>query len=218
MRLDFPTECALALRAQSGDLAARNELIVAHLGLVHSVAASHRRKPDYDDVTQDGVLGLVRAIEDFNPERGCRFATYAWRWIRSAIRDGFIARGRISNAQWTDPGLPLETFEPVLAAETRHPDDGIAAEELALRVRQAVWAAHLNRTERTIVRLRLLSEFPASVQEVATELGMSRQRVHFIEQKLVLRLRAVLAKVGMQIKAPRVVEADGQRCLCWRAA
>ena len=68
-------------------LVARNRLVEANLGLVRSIANRFSRKVgvDFDDLVQAGSVGLMRAAEKFDPDRGFRFSTYASRWIEQAI-------------------------------------------------------------------------------------------------------------------------------------
>jgi RNA polymerase sigma factor (sigma-70 family) len=64
----------------------RNRLVNAHLGLVHSVAARFRYLGlSYDDLVQEGCLGLIKAIERFDWRKGFRFSTYAYRVIGQSI-------------------------------------------------------------------------------------------------------------------------------------
>jgi RNA polymerase primary sigma factor len=66
------------------DKRAREALIKNHLGLVHLVAKKFWGMP-YEDLVQEGCIGLLVAIERFDPERGYRFSTYANFWIRQSI-------------------------------------------------------------------------------------------------------------------------------------
>ena len=66
------------------DKRAREALIKNHLGLVHLVAKKYWGMP-YEDLVQEGCIGLLVAIERFDPERGYRFSTYANFWIRQSI-------------------------------------------------------------------------------------------------------------------------------------
>ena len=88
--LDAETEQALARAWRDrGDTAARNRLITAHRALALAPArraAGPGRAPD-DDVIQQANIGLLKAAERFDPERGFRFSTYAAWWIRAEIQD-----------------------------------------------------------------------------------------------------------------------------------
>jgi DNA-directed RNA polymerase sigma subunit (sigma70/sigma32) len=87
-RLTADDEAALATRIQrSGDVDARNALVLANLGLVHLLANQMRRQGiRYDDLVQEGTLGLLRATETFDPTRNVRFSTYCVYWIRAKIQ------------------------------------------------------------------------------------------------------------------------------------
>jgi RNA polymerase primary sigma factor len=73
-------------RYKAGDSIAMNELITRNLKLVVAVARAYRDKGvDWEDLLQEGNLGLIHAIEKFEWERGNRFSTYATWWIRQRI-------------------------------------------------------------------------------------------------------------------------------------
>ncbi len=82
-------EKALAALVRKGDLEARQKLFEANLRLVVHVAKRYARRGDtelFQDLIQEGNLGLFRAVERFDPSRGTRFSTYATYWIRQAIQ------------------------------------------------------------------------------------------------------------------------------------
>ena len=85
--LDVTEEKELALKAKAGDLEAKKALIQANLKLVMTIArkAIHVSKLPMVDLIQEGNLGLMIAVEKFNPELGYRFSTYATWWIKQAM-------------------------------------------------------------------------------------------------------------------------------------
>jgi len=86
--LSAAQERSLALAVQRGDLAAKERMIEANLRLVVYLARRYPRDGHglaLADLVQEGTLGLVRAVEKFDPRRGHRFSTYATIWIRQAI-------------------------------------------------------------------------------------------------------------------------------------
>jgi RNA polymerase primary sigma factor len=79
---------ALARRAQAGDEAAREELIRRLLPLVHSTARRYRTEGlEQADLLQEGIVGLLRALQRFDAERGIPFAAFATWWIRQSLQE-----------------------------------------------------------------------------------------------------------------------------------
>ena len=93
--LDAPEEWSLAERVQAGDADARSLMIEANLRLVVAVARSYvGRGVPMLDLIAEGNLGLIRAVEKFDPARRLRFSTYAVWWIRQSVQHALMQHGR----------------------------------------------------------------------------------------------------------------------------
>jgi DNA-directed RNA polymerase sigma subunit (sigma70/sigma32) len=91
--LSVDEERELADRIKRGDAAARKQLILANLRLVISLVRRYRsRKLSFDDLVQEGNLGLIRASQDFDPSvHDTRFSTYAEIWINAFVYRALVA-------------------------------------------------------------------------------------------------------------------------------
>lgn len=84
--LTIEEEQALSRRSRDGDQEAKNRLVESNMRLVINIARTyHSRSIPLEDLIQEGAIGLMQAIEKFDPDRGFRFSTYATHWVRQAI-------------------------------------------------------------------------------------------------------------------------------------
>ena len=105
--LTHPELLALARRARAGDAAARKRIIVSNLRLVVHLARDYRnRGVPMLDLIEEGNLGLIHAVDRFEPERGLHFSTYAAIWIRQAILRGIAEQARSVR-------IPVQMFQQV---------------------------------------------------------------------------------------------------------
>jgi len=94
-----------ATRSRAGDEGARRRMILANLRLVVHVARQYRdRGLPFLDLIEEGNLGLIHAVDRFEPERGLRFSTYASLWIRQSILRGLAEQSRAVR-------IPVQMFQ-----------------------------------------------------------------------------------------------------------
>lgn len=85
-----------ALRARAGDFESRQAMIEHNLRLVVSIAKNYLgRGLPMSDLIEEGNLGLMHAIDKFEPERGFRFSTYASWWIRQSVERALMHQARL---------------------------------------------------------------------------------------------------------------------------
>lgn len=125
----------LAARARRGDRVARATLLEEHMGLVRSVAFRYRDLGlPADDLVQEGAIGLLGAIDDYDSSRGASFSTYAFWRVRAAITHALTAQGPLVRV----PRPVLERRREVrqareqLRSAGREPTVGELAEATAL--------------------------------------------------------------------------------------
>jgi RNA polymerase sigma factor (sigma-70 family) len=106
----------LALRARKGDRLARARLVEEHMGLVRSIAFRYRDLGlPVEDLVQEGAIGLLTAIDDYDSSRGTSFSTYAFWRVRAAVTHALTAHGHLIRV----PRPVLERRRQLARAHTR---------------------------------------------------------------------------------------------------
>ena len=201
--LSAPQEAKFLERLKNGDSEARDVLINHNLRLVaHVVKKYYATESEQDDLLSIGTIGLIKAVDSYNFDKGARFSTYAARCIENEIlmylRRNHKTRMEVSideplNVDWDGNELLLSdilgTDEDVIYRDMEN-----EAERRILR--NAV--AKLSERERTIVSLRFGLDTPdgqeMTQKEVAAYLGISQSYISRLEKKIMKRLKKEMVR------------------------
>jgi RNA polymerase nonessential primary-like sigma factor len=254
--LTAPEELALARAVREGDFDARQTMIERNLRLVVSIARHYtHRGVALPDLIEEGNLGLIHALEKFDPERGFRFTTYATWWIRQSIERAIMNQSRTirlpahvvkelnvvlralrhlethAPAGGQDPSLedvahllgkrvadverllghqehmlsldaPIDRESGLTVADGIADDDARAPELLlhdsAIESSVAGWLAELNPRQRLVIERRygLNGNEVTTLEDLAAEIGVTRERVRQIQSEALEKLRAKLERRG----------------------
>lgn len=219
VRLTEEEEVELTKRVQiCADVDARNTLVMANIGLVHLVANQMCRPPlRYEDLLQEGIIGLMRATQTYEPFRHVRFSTYSVYWIRAKIQrhiqrlnkddapnvPGAQARIDEDGKRQTPRSRKLSldkkldfnddrTLLETLASNTDDPEQNALKQERVRLLREALSEAIQELKDPrlpALVKMRLLTEEPATLDQVGKVLKFSREGVRMLEARLLDRVR-----------------------------
>jgi RNA polymerase primary sigma factor len=203
-------ERALALRVRRGDRAARQELVRRNLGLVVAVARRQRLGAvRLEDVIQEGNVGLVRAVDKFDPRVGTRFSTYAAWWIRAYVgrflkearsavrpRSGTVAQPDLSLDAPVGDEEGASSFLDQTEDARPGPEETLLASRVDLRVRESLSKvrSRIGPLGWDIIHARLEQDPPQTLEQIGRRWGLSRERVRQVERETMRFLHRYLER------------------------
>ncbi len=186
---------------KEGDEAAREKLILHNLRLVaHIVKKYYITSKNQEDLISIGTIGLIKAVDSFNPANGARFATYAGRCLQNEILMYFRSQKKTQcEVSLSEPididkdGNPL-TYIDIISVDDTIADD-IFVKITSTRAKQFIREG-LTPRERQILVLRygLSGEPPLTQREIADGLGISRSYVSRIEKAALQKIQDHLSR------------------------
>lgn len=194
--LEKDDERRLFLLCGQGDKGARDKIIEHNLRLVaHIVRKYYSREDQQEDLISVGTIGLIKAVDSFDPKNGARFATYGAKCIQNEILMYFRSKkklqGEVSINETIDTdrdGNPLTYMDIIRCEDT-------IAEDLHRRmhIREAMRfiSEELDSREKEIITMRygLFGRVPLTQRETAERLGISRSYVSRIEKTALQKIR-----------------------------
>ena len=193
-------EQRLTILIQQGDEQARQTLIEHNLRLVTHIAKTYYHpKVELMDLIQEGNLGLIEAVDRFNPEMGLRFSTFAVWWIRKRI---LRYLGRSEDLVRLDTPIKGEEGEALCLGDTIMDEETILGgpacegqdtqlEQEESRQQMLKRIERLSKREKEVLMMLygVTEERALTPQEVAERLGVSPRRIRQIRNKALRRLQ-----------------------------
>lgn len=197
--LDAATERRYFELASKGDMNAREKLIEHNLRLVaHIVKKYYSSSPHQEDLMSIGTIGLIKAVDSFDPQNGARFATYASKCLQNEILMHFRSQKKTQSEVSLNETIDIDKDgNPLTYSDIICTDDTIAEDiDRRLRCEKAAKKVRtlLDGREREIIILRygLNNRRPVTQREIARKLGISRSYVSRIEKSALEKLKKAL--------------------------
>ena len=195
--LSASKEKELLIKMKNGDNEARTTLIEHNLRLVsHIIKKYYAGYDEQEDLVSIGTIGLIKAIDSFDCDKGVRLATYAARCVENEILMYFRAKKKeAGNLSVNEPIDTDSEGEPLTIIDTIYCDDTIS-DDIDLKNKTRALYRFVEEIqddrEREIIirRYGLYNQKELTQREIAAEMGISRSYVSRIEKRVLEQLKA----------------------------
>ncbi len=215
MFLSEDYERDLARRYRRGDEKAGRELARAYLPLVKRIAVDYLKYfPSWEDLVSEGFVGLMKAVRRYDPDRGARLGTYAYKWIKAALReftlrqvtmmdpnapdmDDDIEKRRVRMKSLSVPAVEAAIEERRLQMGEWEDQEEALASAQERRMRQAFLTRALDslpETERQIIIERHLREEATPLKDLGARFDRSGETIRQMELKALKAMRCMAKK------------------------
>ena len=190
-------------RFANGDLEARNKLVEHNLRLVsHILKKYYVQAGDQDDLISIGTIGLIKAINTFNPVKKIKLATYASRCIENEILMYLRRNSKTKMEVSIDEPLNVDwDGNELLLSDILGTDEDVIYKDIESQVERTLLGKaieKLTKREQTIVRLRFGINMPdgreKTQKEVADLLGISQSYISRLEKRIMKRLKKEIVR------------------------
>ena len=179
------------------DFQARQRLIEAYQPLVYKIASKLNRNEQFIfDLIQEGTIGLIEAVEGFDPELANRFSTYAIRRIKGRMLNYFTRLRNIREIRSLESDESALSFIAQLKDERVDVEASVTDQVLNHRVDDAI--RRLSAREQRVIRDLIIYEKPPA--QTAYEMEISLSYLYKIQKKALQRLRGMLSRFKIDIK------------------
>ena len=197
-------ERKLLLKAKNGDLDAQNEILTSNLRFVFNIASRYKGQgAAISDLISEGNLGLVKAIQKFNPERDVKFISYAVWWVRNSMQEFIKKRQACLNIEKDEDTLNIPlTSNKIPDTE----DEWVERKDAVLSDEEDEAKRELHKNQRKIVNELLgilegrekyiVEQYygigckEKNLEEIGRELGITKERVRQIKLSCLNKLRS----------------------------
>ncbi|WPX08134.1 sigma-70 family RNA polymerase sigma factor [Anaerocellum danielii] len=199
MNLSFEEQRQLIERIKKGDKKAAEVLLKAYTPLIRTLAQKYARDSNYEDLLQEGYIGLLQAAKNFNTNLGVSFVTLAFYWVQRNMSRYILKNSSVkisTHMRLSDiPAVasldaPVEADEgkKICLGDTLHGDDSVEREvEFKVMLEKVVEV--LNEEEKKVLLLRIQGY---TFKQIAEKLGITERQLSFRLKKMRTKLQRLI--------------------------